>query len=120
MIITLPFPDMRLSPNRKNGTHWTVTQKYKKIARETGYSAAILSAQGNTLDPDVEYQVNITFYHPTKRSPDADGMLSAEKSVLDGIAMALGIDDRQFNPLFIRKEYRKGNGGTVIEIKQIS
>jgi crossover junction endodeoxyribonuclease RusA len=120
MIITLPFPDMRLSPNRKNGTHWTVTQKHKKIARETGYNAAILASQGQMLNPDIEYQVNITFYHPTKRKQDIDNMLSAFKATIDGVAKALGIDDKQFNPFVVKKEYRKGFGGTIIEIKQIS
>lgn len=116
MIIELPLPDMRLSPNRKNGTHWRTTQKHKKAAKQLGYDAALLAAQGEKLQTDIDYKVSINFYIPTKRRVDTDNLLSAQKGVIDGIALALGIDDKQFNPYVLTRIYRKGNGGTVIEI----
>ena len=37
--ITLPFPDSKLMPNRKNGTHWASTVKEKEKAKNDGYYA---------------------------------------------------------------------------------
>lgn len=37
LIITLPWPDTSLMPNRKNGRHWGGTQAAKVRARQAGF-----------------------------------------------------------------------------------
>jgi crossover junction endodeoxyribonuclease RusA len=44
--------------------------------------------------------VNLTFVPPDKRRRDADNMLAAMKSGLDGLADALGVDDSQWKISF--------------------
>ena len=56
--IILPYPNMALSPNRRNGKHR-----------------------------------------------------------LDGIALTLGINDKQFHQITLRREYRKGDSGMKIVIE---
>lgn len=45
--------------------------------------------------------INLTFHPATKRAFDLDNALAASKSAIDGIAQALGINDKQFNPVIL-------------------
>jgi crossover junction endodeoxyribonuclease RusA len=59
--------------------------------------------------------------HPThRRARDRDNLLAASKPMLDGVVDALGINDSQFEPVTIRREYGKKPGGVRIEISQDS
>jgi crossover junction endodeoxyribonuclease RusA len=49
-----------------------------------------------------------------KRHRDYDNLLAASKSMLDGIAHALGVDDSRFGPFFLDVE--QGTGETVVAI----
>ncbi len=40
LTLVLPWPDMRLMPNRKNGRHWGGVQSAKEQARRDGRVAA--------------------------------------------------------------------------------
>ena len=44
--------------------------------------------------------VSIRFYPPDNRHRDADNMVAMLKHGLDGIADALGVNDRRFKPVF--------------------
>lgn len=51
----------------------------------------------------------IDFYPPTRRMPDDDNMLARFKGYRDGIAAALGVDDRIFvSHPYVKSEPRKG------------
>jgi len=59
--------------------------------------------------PDGRLHLWITFYPPTRRLPDDDNMLSRFKPWRDGIADAMGIDDKRFvSHPFVSDEVRKG------------
>jgi crossover junction endodeoxyribonuclease RusA len=45
---------------------------------------------------DARPLMSITFYPPDRRKRDLDGMLSAIKSGLDGLADAIGCDDSRW------------------------
>lgn len=116
MTITLPFPDPRLNPNRSKGTHWASTAALRKVARETGASAAILEMTGRIINLATDVPMWITFVQPDRRARDRDNLLAALKPSLDGIADALGINDSRFEPITISREYGAKPGCVRITI----
>lgn len=111
LTITLPWPDSRLMPNRKNGRHWTSTQDAKIRARQDGYFAALAALSRSQCDITGRVHMRVTFCSPDGRHRDLDNMLAWIKPQVDGIAKALGIDDRLFCPITIDAQvdvYRKG------------
>jgi crossover junction endodeoxyribonuclease RusA len=51
-----------------------------------------------------EVALTLTYEMDDKRHRDADNLLAASKAGIDGMAQALGVDDRHFQPITI---YRK-------------
>lgn len=99
LIITLPWPDTSLMPNRKNGRHWGGTQAAKVRARQDGYFGAQKALGTSELVSQDRMPVKITFVAPDARRRDIDNMLACIKPQLDGIAQALRIDDSRFRPI---------------------
>lgn len=99
LIITLPWPDTSLMPNRKNGRHWGGTQAAKVRARQDGYFGAQKALGTSELTSQDRMPVKITFVAPDARRRDIDNMLACIKPQLDGIAQALRIDDSRFRPI---------------------
>ena len=67
--------------------------------------------------PEGKIGVQLTFYPPDHRQRDEDNQLAAMKSALDGVADALGINDKKFHilePIF-KKEATKG-GKVVVTL----
>ena len=106
MKIVLPFPDRRLSPNSR--CHWRARLKPKQIAKTTawattaatkGFYEAKAALQGTGPIP-----VRIRFYPPDNRRRDADNIIASFKAAQDGVADALGVDDRRFRPHYFFEE----------------
>lgn len=97
-MIELPFPHPILWPNGRTRAHgWKagVTRDHRQWAH-----AATLAWRGRDHRPiDGEVRVLITVY-PKNRGPmpDRDNAQAACKAYLDGIADALGVNDRNFVP----------------------
>jgi len=90
--VTLPWPPRALHPNAR--VHWAPLSRTKGAYR---FACATLAVQaGIRLPPDARPLVAITFYPPDRRRRDADGMLSAIKSGLDGLADTMGCDDSRW------------------------
>jgi crossover junction endodeoxyribonuclease RusA len=110
MLITLPWPDKGLSPNSR--LHWAPKAKLKAAAR---LAAACLTygAMYEWLKTKAHYEgteklpVTITFYPPDKRLRDDDNMVGSFKAYRDGIADALGVDDRRFKPHYYFEDAEK-------------
>lgn len=114
--LILPWPSKELSPNAR--VHWGVRARAASSAR---FLAATITREARRKaawlpNPGVRLHLHVTFYPPTKRLPDDDNMLARFKPYRDGIADALGIDDRRFisHPL-VSPEVRKG-GQVVVRI----
>lgn len=105
--IKLPWPARVLHPNSRS--HWAVKSKAAKSAKTGGYLLA-MKAGWNLHDwPAGRLHVWIDGYAPDKRRRDHDGFLSSLKNSLDGIALAMGVDDVRFVPHpWIKDETRKG------------
>ena len=111
-MIELPWPSRVLSPNARK--HWTVTSKAKRIYRDAGYLATKAAAMPKPLPFIGErLPVCITFYPPDKRWRDDDNMIASFKSARDGIADALGVNDRCFACHYQFEEPVKGGKITV-------
>jgi crossover junction endodeoxyribonuclease RusA len=106
MTITLPWPPAELNPNRK--THWRRAAPIKAKYRDACY---ILTKQsGAKIDWDGDVHVFMDFYPPDRRARDDDNIIAAFKSGRDGVAEALGINDKRFR---IHPYVREEVGGMV-------
>lgn len=105
--LVLPWPSKDLSPNGR--VHWA---RKAKAAKEARYIAGVLTMGARWQEkalPDGRLHLWIDFYPPTRRLPDDDNMLTRVKPYRDGIADALGIDDKRFiSHPFVKDEVRKG------------
>lgn len=97
MNVTLPWPLKALSPNAR--PHWAELSKAKKAYRQACHLLA-LQAGAKQFAVAGPLHVELTFYPPDRRQRDQDNMLAAMKSGLDGLADALGVDDRNFKTTF--------------------
>jgi crossover junction endodeoxyribonuclease RusA len=59
--------------------------------------------------------VKVTFHPPDNRRRDTDNMLASCKASLDGLALAMGVDDADWNLTIARADPVKG-GAVVVEI----
>lgn len=81
-----------LSPNARG--HWA---KKAKAAKAYRYDCFILATQQKLrVDWDGPITVCLTFHPPDKRKRDLDNLIAACKSLLDGVADALGVNDSRF------------------------
>jgi crossover junction endodeoxyribonuclease RusA len=112
--LILPWPHKDLSPNAR--VHWRQKAQTTKNVRKAAMIMAMQADWSGASLPEGRLHLHVTFYPPTKRLPDDDNMLARFKPYRDGIADALGIDDKRFisHPL-VSTEVRKG-GQVVVRI----
>lgn len=101
-MIVLPWPNKGLSPNAR--LHWSKLAANKKQARHEAHILATM-AMPLRLRRDIaaregKIDIVIRFYPPDARLRDDDNMIASFKAARDGIADALGVDDRRFRPLY--------------------
>jgi len=113
--LTLPYPDKSLNPNRASGRHWKSTRAAKDSAFEAAYHMARIAYASVTV-PHQPIPLTITFVRKDKRYVDLDNLLSASKSMIDGIAQGMNINDKYFEPITVKRGHDKDNSFTVIEI----
>lgn len=106
--LVLPWPDKALSPNGR--VHWAVKAGAAKKARFAAGMITRCAGWHKATLPAGRLHLWITFHPPTKRLPDDDNMLSRFKPMRDGIADALGIDDKRFvsHPYVSDKPHKGG------------
>lgn len=92
MTITLPLPDRRIRPNGR--AHHMVKHRLTKRARGRARLATLALTLARRQAPPSYLGYSIAAYFPTARLWDEDNTLAACKAYLDGIADALGVDDR--------------------------
>lgn len=116
IIVTLPFPDRRLNPNNSKGRHWGSGVALRRAARTCAAHLTALVSKEIQFKQGHELALVITFVQPDRRARDRDNLLAACKPMLDGVADALGVNDSQFEPVTIRREYGKKPGAVVVVI----
>jgi crossover junction endodeoxyribonuclease RusA len=90
--LTLPWMPKALSPNAR--THW---RKKAPITKAYKQACWALCKQAGMVAPDSpKIALWLDFYPPDRRHRDDDNMVASFKAGRDGIAQALGIDDKRF------------------------
>jgi crossover junction endodeoxyribonuclease RusA len=118
MRIVLPWPPKELSPNAR--VHWATLAKLKRQYREACRVQTL--AQGSKeiqhiwLNKPNNLNLAITFFPPTRRAYDLDNALARCKAGLDGLADALGVDDKHWSISIAKSE--KIGGMVVVEIEE--
>ena len=117
LIVRLPWPAKELMPNRRNGTHWTKTRAIKDAQH---LAAKVCTQSALQLTGPQEWQeripLSLLYVMPDKRHRDADNLLAASKALLDGMAEALGVDDKRFGPLLVDKVAGDGEGCLIAAV----
>jgi len=104
-MLTLPWYVKELSPN--SNCHYHVKAKKKAIYKDLCYW---LTKESNLPKKDYK-ELHIVFYKPNRRHMDLDNMLASIKSGLDGMCLALEIDDRCFKKITV--EIHENIGGMI-------
>lgn len=116
VIIELPWPAREVWPNYRQSHHWSAFTKARKTQREL---ASLLTKAAKPVPQTLRLRANeygiispqaipsegrvpihVEFHPPDRRNRDDDGCIGAFKSARDGIADALGIDDKRFKPVY--------------------
>lgn len=100
LTVEMPWPSVALSPNGR--AHWAAKAKAVKASKHYAWTMAkslmgpLGIAPGSWVGP---VSVQITFHPSVERDRDLDNMQASQKAALDGISMALGINDTHFRPV---------------------
>lgn len=116
MKITLPYPDKVLWPNGRTKNYRYRAMVYNK-AKGIAYWSA-LEVRDRLIVNAGELAIRLTVYPKARGpAPDKDNCIAAMKAYQDGIAQAIGIDDRHFAaPVVVFSPRRLGK--FVIELGQ--
>ena len=115
LMIQLGWPAKALSPNSR--AHHMEKWRYAKASKDTAFWATRAVLGLSKFEHDGErIAVVLTAYPPDKRDRDSDNLLASAKSLLDGIALSLGVNDKFFDPRVQWGEPCK-HGKLVVEIR---
>ena len=104
-VVDLGWPEKVLSPNARG--HWSSRARAVKSARLAAWIRARV-AIGRNRPSWGKVAVSVEFCPPDKRRRDMDNLIASMKASFDGIADAIGIDDRHFIPTYAMGEPVKG------------
>jgi crossover junction endodeoxyribonuclease RusA len=121
--VVVPWPDGALSPNARH--HWRIVADAKRAARAQWHALA-LQAGGHLLHKVLsaavaegkKIGVHLDFYPPDKRHHDDANLMYRCKAGIDGLADALGIDDRHFKTSYDLLETVAGMVRISVSIKE--
>jgi crossover junction endodeoxyribonuclease RusA len=121
LTVKVPISPFReLSPN--TGIHhmkrYRMKERAKQIARNE--TNRLHSGKHPLADTDTPITVAISiFWEKGRKRMDNDNALASTKSLIDGVAESLGVDDKRFVfPPIVQDRDRKGTGYTVFEITE--
>jgi crossover junction endodeoxyribonuclease RusA len=115
IVIRLPFPSAELFPNRKNGRKYEATREFKNSDKQAGYILTVNQTHGFSV-PEGNIPLSLVFVQPDGRHRDLDNMLAASKALLDGMATALGVDDKRFRPIQLDTERGEKPGALLVAV----
>lgn len=97
-MIVLPWPPKELNPNNKPASKAGRMARHK-IEQTYKESCFWLTKQAQETVSGDRVHLTITFVPPDRRGRDLDNMLASIKHGLDGVAAALGVNDKIFRPV---------------------
>lgn len=93
--VELAWPESSLSPNRARSLHWSVISRAKRLYRERCMLEAGSAVPAEDRGPTYPMEARLVFCPPDRRSYDLDNLYSRMKAGIDGVADALGFNDKQ-------------------------
>jgi crossover junction endodeoxyribonuclease RusA len=97
--VKLIWPNAKLSPNARQ--HWAIkAYAVKKYRRECFIETKFQVP--NVIKPEGRLTLEVEFYPPQRRAYDRDNLLARMKSGIDGMADALGINDKEFATVVVK------------------
>lgn len=110
ILLTWPLPE--LSPNAR--VHWGARSRAAKLYRKACW--ALAKAACLKVDWDGPVHLWLNFYPPSRRHYDDDNLIAAFKPGRDGLADALGINDKRFvvHPRLHDKTAKGGAVGVIL------
>ena len=109
----VPWPPSILSGHAKGNNQWAKI-KHTKQHREWAMLAA-MAARAEAPDGDDDIAISFTFVPPDRRG-DRTNFAARLKPAIDGIADAMGVNDRRFLPSYHYRAPDKANAGVIVEI----
>lgn len=93
MRLVLPYPAKALWPNSRG--HWAI--KARETKKHRAYAWGLAKSRPDVSLGNGSIPIAITL-HPKKTGPvpDNDNIIGSAKSYLDGIAQAIGVNDKHF------------------------
>lgn len=119
--LMLSWPASVLSPNSR--APW---QRVRGARREQRHEAKMITLAGirparrHALAKAGRLKLHLEFVPPNRRARDADNLLAACKGAIDGIADAIGLDDRYFVVSFELLEPAKKAHGVRVRVEAVS
>lgn len=107
-IITLPWPDKALQSNSR--THWAAKSRATKTARNMAWAVATQKPRIACM-PDALIFIE---YYPKAFRGDIHNVPSSLKAYIDGIADAMGCDDKAFRVDYPSVWAGKSDPGKVV------
>ena len=112
--IILPYPPSELSPNKK--MHWAakapITANYRHACSyftKQSISPEYIHTLKEAVKSGRKIALFANFNKPDRRHRDEDNIMASFKAGIDGIASAIGIDDKHFKYMpFVCDEIIKG------------
>jgi Holliday junction resolvase RusA-like endonuclease len=112
MIMRFPFPNPKLSPNKRTSHRWLTEERQQ--AREIGYW--IVKDAGISFPKNSRLQLIIKICPPDLRGRDDDNIYSSFKSYRDGMFKALEMNDKKIRRTILEwGEVEKG-GALYVEL----
>ena len=111
-MIKFPWPPRTLSPNSRKDRRYT--GKDRKAYKEAWW--ALTKARESR--PFSQHLI-IRFCPPDGRKRDLDNMLGSIKYGIDGLALALGIDDYHFSFEIYRDKPEKPDGAVYVQFGNV-
>ena len=114
--IRFPFPDMRLSANGRTDRRYLAG--LRQAARGTGYYLAKEHRLAFSGEKSLELYMLVC--PPDRRRRDDDNVLSAFKSIRDGIFHALELDDSLIRRTVIERGDVEKGGAIYVRLSEIT
>ena len=92
--VTLPWPARELWPNAR--VHWRRKHAAMKSYNRTAWVLARRALGARGVPSQGQIVVRLEFLPPNRIRRDLDNLVAAMKSAIDGVALALGVDDARF------------------------
>lgn len=119
--VVLSFPASELMQNRSAGKHWSYAHEAKTVQRQEAYllTRQAINISGFEAKVSAAYRVEMTFCPPDKRARDVSNLHAAMKAALDGIADAMGVNDKTFKQHAQSEGNVHHSGRVVVKVSEI-